>query len=155
MPNKYPFRTICYSTTFSTSGADSARKSAFLSNHAGPTVQPLLKMGLSISAEEFAGALADNLYSDQHVVATVRFYSGNTQEVRVRDLHNCSPGKIEDIINVFCCEVTDGAADSIDDLWSLVDREFRAPNLSARNLYDLTFLEPTDSDTVRNIELVR
>jgi len=36
---------LFYGTTFSNSGADFARKSAFLSNHAGSPVQALLKMG--------------------------------------------------------------------------------------------------------------
>jgi len=39
-----------YSTTFSNSEADSARKSAFLSNHAGSPVQALLKMGMTPSS---------------------------------------------------------------------------------------------------------
>lgn len=110
---------------------------------------------LRISADEFAGALADNLYSDRRVVATVRFYSGRQQKARARDLHNCSPGKVEDLINMFCSDVIDGAADSIDALWNLIDREFRAPNLSVRNLHDLTFLNLPHDDAVRNVELAR
>ena len=43
---------LSYGTTFSTSGADSARKSAFLSNHAGSPLQPLLKMGEGIARVE-------------------------------------------------------------------------------------------------------
>ena len=95
------------------------------------------------------------LFSDERVVATVRHYSGNRQEVRLRDLHNCCPGKVKDLINVFCCDVTDGVADSMDELWRLVDREFRVPNLNPRNLYDLTFLKPPEDDTVRSVELAR
>src|SRR3972149_9119212 len=40
---------LFYDTTFSNSGADFARKSAFLSNPAGSPVQPLLKMGLGMA----------------------------------------------------------------------------------------------------------
>jgi len=42
-----------YGTTFSNSETDFARKSAFLSNHAGTPVQQLLKMGMTTSSDDF------------------------------------------------------------------------------------------------------
>ena len=110
---------------------------------------------LGMSADEFAAALADDLYSDHRVVATVRLYSGKTLAVRARDLHNCSPGKVKDLIDVFCFDVADGLADSMDPLRIMIDREFRSPNLTADNLRELTFIAPPHDDAVRDIELAR
>jgi len=110
---------------------------------------------LRMSAAEFAGALVDNLYSDQREVALVHFYSGRTITVRARDLHNCSPGKIKDLIDRFCCDVIDGITDSMEPLWIMLDKEFRAPNINARNLHELTFIQQKKDDTIRHVELIQ
>jgi hypothetical protein len=116
---------------------------------------PAVLQQLRMSAGEFGGALADNLYSDQRVVGTVHFYSGQVLRICARDLHTCSPGKVKDLVDVFSCDVADGAAHSLDSLWALMDREFRSPSLNPRNLLELTFLKLPHDDTVRSIELSR
>ena len=108
---------------------------------------------LALTGREFGGALADNLFADQRIVATAHMHSGTQVPVRVRDLQNCSPGKIESLIQRFCTEVEDGAARSLDPLWGMVDREFQAPHLNASNLYDLSFLKPPHDDAVRTVEI--
>jgi hypothetical protein len=112
-----------------------------------------LKM-LRMSETEFAGTLSDNLYSDRREVALIHYYSGRTIKVLARDLHNCSPGKVKDLIDRFCCDVIDGITDSIESLWIMLDQEFRAPNINARNLHELTFVPESHDDTIRHVELV-
>ena len=108
---------------------------------------------LALTPKEFGQALADNLYSDKRVVALGHMHSGKTIEIRARDLHNCSPGKVEDLVNIFCTDLEDGVADSIEYLWTMLDREFRAAALNDRNLYALTFLDEPKGDSVRSVEI--
>jgi len=109
---------------------------------------------LGMTAEEFGGAFADNLFSDERVVALVHTHSGRALPVRARDLHNCSPGKAEALTRQFARQLRRGTARGLGDLWGMLDREFRAPNLNERNLFELTFLRPPRDDGVRQVELL-
>jgi len=110
---------------------------------------------LGIGRAEFGGIFADNLYSDDRIVARGHFHSGATVEVRARDLHSASPGKVRDLVLTFCRDVEDGEADSLDALWQRLDREFVVPDLNRRNLFDLTFLAEPAHDSVRTVEILR
>ena len=57
---------LFHGTTFSTTGADFARKSAFLSNHAGSPVQPLLKMGKGFNVR-WPWVLDRGMVSDENI----------------------------------------------------------------------------------------
>jgi hypothetical protein len=109
----------------------------------------------NLSASEFAGRVADNLFSDQRTVAICYLYSGNKLFIRARDLQTCAPGKIKQLIETFCCDVADGRSKGLENLWDLFDQEFQAPGLSVRNVHDVTFLPPLHDDTIRTIELAR
>jgi DNA polymerase III delta prime subunit len=110
---------------------------------------------LGLSETEFAGRFADNLFSDQRIVATCHCFSGKRAIVRARDLHTCSPGKVKQLVEAFCFDVEDGLCDGMDALWAMMDREFQCPSLNAKNLSELTFLEPMTGDSIRTIELAR
>ena len=113
---------------------------------------PQALKALRMSAAEFGGAMADNIFSDRRVIGTVHLFSGKTLPIHARDLHDCSPGKVKDLVQLFVYDVADGIADSLDPLWSLIDREFLAPSLNNRNVFELTFLAEPHDDKVRNVE---
>jgi hypothetical protein len=115
--------------------------------------RPAVLERLGLTGREFGGALADNLFADQRVVAIAHMHSGREVPVRVRDLQNCSPGKIESLIQRFCADVEDGTARALDALWAMVDQEFQAPHLNASNLYDQSFLKASSDDVVRTVEI--
>jgi hypothetical protein len=79
---------------------------------------------------------------------------GHTVPVRARDLHDCSPGKLEDMIVDFCHDVEDGVVDSLETLWTRLDREFRSAALNEANLFEMSFLAKPDHDTVKKVEPV-
>jgi len=116
--------------------------------------RPQVLDALGLAAGEFAGAFADNLFSDQRVVAIGHMHSGKKVMIRARDLRSCSPGKARDMINTLSYDVEDGVADSLEHLWKMIDMEFKAPNLNRSNLFDVTFLQPRSDDSVRTVELV-
>ena len=107
---------------------------------------------LGITASEFGKRVADFVYASDFTVARVLMHSGQTEWVRARDLHNCSPGKLKDLIIGFCHDVEDGAADSLEPLWTRLDREFRSAALNEANLFEMSFLSKPDHDTVKKVE---
>ena len=52
------------------------------------------------------------------------------------------------------CDVADGAARSLEPLWTRLDREFRSASLNEANLFEMTFLAKPDHDTVKKVEPV-
>ncbi len=110
---------------------------------------------LGMSRDEFGGVLADNLYADDRILARAHFHSGTVFDVRARDLHNASPGKVRDLVLTFSREIEDGEMHGIEDLWKMIDREFVAPDLNRRNFYEVTFLKEPADDTLRTVELLR
>ena len=112
--------------------------------------QALARLGMP--PDDLGQQLADFLYSDSFVVASVNFHSGHAADVHARDLHTCSPGKIRDIVVDFCLDVEDGQGDaSLHGLWTRLEREFRSVVLSPANLFEMTFLPEPAHDHVATI----
>jgi len=110
---------------------------------------------LSLSAAEFAGTFADNLFSDSRVVAQYHLYSGAQLPVYARDLRICSCGKIEDIVNSYAFELKENlAGSSLEHLWQMLDQEFSGAHLNIKNTVELTYLRPPADDAIRSVELV-
>ncbi|MBN2564807.1 MAG: AAA family ATPase [Candidatus Eisenbacteria bacterium] len=109
---------------------------------------------LGMQASEFGTRVADYVFNDAFVVAIAHFHSCQTVSVRARDLHSCSPGKLNDLVTQFCDDVTDGLASSLDMLWTRVERDFRSSTLNAANLFEMTFLRAPTHDSVKALELV-
>ena len=110
---------------------------------------------LDLTAEQFGRRVADYLYSDRFVVASVWLHSGQKLPVRARDLQNCSPGKLRDLVHSFCEDLLDEEepeAESLEDFWPMLDREFFSHSLNENNLYELTFLAKPGNDAVRKVE---
>ncbi|HUT91710.1 MAG TPA: AAA family ATPase [Thermoguttaceae bacterium] len=118
------------------------------------SVEPAALDKLGVTASEFGGRVADFVYAGGFVVARVLMHSGATTLVRARDLHDCSPGKLQDLIRDFCHDVEDGATGSLEPLWTRLDREFRSASLNEANLFEMTFLARPDHDTVKKVEPV-
>ena len=116
--------------------------------------QPALD-ALEMTAGEFGQRIADYLYADAFTVARVWMHSGRSEPVRCRDLRQCSPGKIKDLVVDFCEEVESGDAVSLEAFWPMVEREFRGVFLNENNLYELTLLPRPASDSPRKVEPVR
>lgn len=112
---------------------------------------PILKV-LDVDAAHFGQVLADNLYSDERIVATVYTWSGREVSVYARDLHACSPRAVERIVTNFTRDVEDGVADGWFELYDLIDREFQAIDLKATNLHEQTFVEAWKDDSVRWVQ---
>jgi hypothetical protein len=111
---------------------------------------------LGLDTEEFGGRIADFLYSDRFIVAKVHFHSGHTQDIRARDLHVCSPGKIKSIVTDFCGDVGDEVDPvTLETLWERMDHEFRAADLNSANVFEVTFLKRMPHEQVNQVELVR
>jgi len=117
-------------------------------------VDPSALAQLGLTACEFGNRVADYVYAGQFVVARVLMHSGDTTFVRARDLHDCSPGKLKDLIIDFCHDVEDGAASSLEPFWTRLDREFRSAALNEANLFEMSFLAKPDHDTVKKVEPV-
>ena len=117
-------------------------------------VDPAALDALGVTASEFGDRVADFVYAGGFVVARVLMHSGATRLVRARDLHDCSPGKLRDLILDFCHDVEDGAAGTLEPLWTRLEREFRSASLSEANLFEMTFLAKPDHDTVKKVEPV-
>jgi hypothetical protein len=120
--------------------------SHYAQEHAG-----LLKT-LGMTPQEFGAAFAMNLFSDRRVVARGYLHSGRAITVRARDLHLASPGKTKELIANFAFDLEEGEAARLDDLWAMMDREFRAGDLSASNFFEVTFLTPPRNDALRTVE---
>lgn len=111
---------------------------------------------LGVGPEEFGGRIADFLYSDRFVVGRVHFHSGHALDVRARDLHVCSPGKVKALVTGFCDEVlADGNGMALDPLWQRMEREFRAADLNSANVFEVTFLPRPVHEEVSQVEHVR
>lgn len=117
-------------------------------------VEPVALDKLGVTASEFGGRVADFVYAGGLVVARVLMHSGATRLVRARDLHDCSPGKLRDLIVDFCHDVEDGTTRSLEPLWTRLEREFRSASLNEANLFEMTFLAKPDHDTVKKVEPV-
>jgi hypothetical protein len=117
-------------------------------------VQPQALKMLGMTASEFGNRVADFVYASEFTVAQVLMHSGQTELVRARDLHDCSPGKLKDLIIGFCHDVEDGAVDSLEPFWTRLDREFRSAALNEANLFEMSFLGKPDHDTVKKVEPV-
>ena len=109
---------------------------------------------LELAADAFGGMLADSLFSEDRLVGHALTFNGARIPIRARDLVNCCPRKVEDLVRTFCRNVERGRAAGMADLFEMVTREFRCPGLQPHNLYDLTFLSP-GSEAIRAVELVR
>lgn len=109
---------------------------------------------VGMSADEFGAALADSLFSDQRVIALGTLHSGKEFFIRARDLQTMSPGKIKSLVENWANEIDVGFSDSIESLWKRLDREFNAVDLTAHNLFDLTFLSESRDDAVRLVKPV-
>lgn len=107
---------------------------------------------LGLGPDEFAAALVANLWSDERVVAVGHFHSGRALAVRARDLQTASPGKVRELIETFASDVAAGEATSLEQLYLMLDREFRAAELTVRNIRELTFLKQPHDDTLRTLE---
>jgi len=119
------------------------------------SAHPQVLEQLDLTASEFAGRMADNLFSDQRVIAVCHLYSGDKIFIRARDLQTCSPGKIKQLIETFCCDVEDGRSKGLEDLSNMMDEEFLSPSLNVRNVFEMTFLQPPHNDAIRTLELTR
>lgn len=116
---------------------------------------PRMLDALGMPAEEFGEAISLNLFSDERVAAVAHMHSGREMVIRARDLQTASPGKVKELIGSFAFDVEEGEADGLDDLWGAFDREFRAPDLNKRNIWQLTFLTPASDDDVRTVEIAK
>jgi hypothetical protein len=116
--------------------------------------QPETLGRLGMTADDFGARVADFVYAGGFVVARVLLHSGDERLVRARDLHDCSPGKLKDLVLDFCHDVEDGAAHTIEALWTRLDREFRSAPLNEANLFEMTFLAKPDHDAVKKVEPV-
>lgn len=117
-------------------------------------VRPNVLAQLGMTAQEFGSRVADFVFAGGFVVARALMHSGHAVPVLARDLHDCAPGKLEDMILDFCHDVEDGMVDSLDTLWTRLDREFRSAALNEANLFEMSFLAKPDHDTVKKVEPV-
>lgn len=115
-------------------------------------VEPSVLEQLGMTAAEFGNRVADFVYARSFTVARVLMHSGDTRFVRARDLHDCSPGKLKDLIVDFCHDVEDGEASSLESFWIRLDREFRSASLNEANLFEMSFLAKPDHDSVKKVE---
>ncbi|GIW89860.1 MAG: hypothetical protein KatS3mg109_0292 [Pirellulaceae bacterium] len=112
---------------------------------------------LSLCAQDFGSMVADYLFSNEFVVAYAWTHSGQQIAIRARDLHNCAPGKLRDLVETFCDDLLDREetdVQSLKDLWLMIESEMKSVALNENNLYELTFLSPPIRDTVRKVEMV-
>ncbi|MFH1264270.1 MAG: AAA family ATPase [Planctomycetota bacterium] len=117
-------------------------------------VEPSALKQLGMTAAEFGTRVADFVYARGFTVARVLMHSGDTKFVRARDLHDCSPGKLKDLIVDFCHDVEDGSAASLEPFWARLDREFRSASLNEANLFEMSFVPKPDHDSVKKVEPV-
>lgn len=108
---------------------------------------------IGMDAKQAAAALVDGLFSEQRVVAVLHMESGQTIDLRARDMALCCPGKIEQVIHMFCTEVRRGKVASIDVLLDQIGREFSAAavNINRHNVREQTFLDLDANDRVRAV----
>jgi len=106
--------------------------------------EPILR-AFNMRRDEFGGAMADNLFSNERIVATAHFRSGRTMNVYARDLHCCSPRKIKDLLETLHDDLEDGLPRRLGDLWAMIDRDIQA-DLNVRNFWTMTFLEQPADD---------
>ena len=114
--------------------------------------EALKKVGMPPAT--FGGRVADFLFNDRFVIARAILQSGAALEVRARDLHGCSPGKVKDLVVSFCTDVNDGEPADFQVLLSNIQREFQAGTLNETNLFEMTFLKRPAHDNVKVIERV-
>jgi hypothetical protein len=127
---------------------------AVLRLYAGRKPAALRKLGTT--AEGLASRLADLLFASDFVVARAHFQSGETREVRARDLREMGPGKVETLVNASLGAIEAGGEARMESVLEAFDREFRAKGilLSPFNLHTLTTIRPSPTDSVRTVELV-
>jgi len=117
-------------------------------------VEPSVVARLGMTASEFGRRVADYVYAGGFTVARALMHSGAVVFVRARDLHDCSPGKLKDLITDFCHDVEDDGVASLEPFWARLDREFRSAALCEANLFEMSFLPKPDHDSVKKVEPV-
>jgi len=113
---------------------------------------PAAMKQLGMTSSEFGRRVSDYLYAEGFVVARVWMHSGTQLAVRARDLQDCAPGKLQELVELFCEEVEENDAASLEEFWPMLETEFRGTPLSENNLYELTFLVRPANDRPKKVE---